>query len=309
MFKKIFFISFFISLITNYSFAQKDIYIYATVNNDIITNFDIEKESEYLKILNPDLTRLSIEKIFQISKESLIKEIIKKSEIIKIFDFDKDNTFVEDYLRDLYTRLNFDNENEFNIYLENSSTYNINEVKQKLKIEIMWNELIYSRYFNQVKINKEKMIKKIDKLANQEINEYLLSEIVFRKNREQILEEQINSIFKSINDVGFENTANIFSLSESSKLGGKIGWVNESNLSENVLKKLKNLNEGDISKVIKSGNNYLILKIEKIRKKNISINKENELNKMIQFETNKQLNQFSKIYFDKSIINYSINEK
>ncbi len=309
MFKKIFFISFFISLITNYSFAQKDIYIYATVNNDIITNFDIEKESEYLKILNPDLTRLSIEKIFQISKESLIKEIIKKSEIIKIFDFDKDNTFVEDYLRDLYTRLNFDSENEFNIYLENSSTYNINEVKQKLKIEIMWNELIYSRYFNQVKINKEKMIKKIDKLANQEINEYLLSEIVFRKNREQILEEQINSIFKSINDVGFENTANIFSLSESSKLGGKIGWVNESNLSENVLKKLKNLNEGDISKVIKSGNNYLILKIEKIRKKNISINKENELNKMIQFETNKQLNQFSKIYFDKSIINYSINEK
>ncbi len=309
MFKKIFFIPFVLFLISFKSYAQKNIYIFATINDDIITNFDIKKETEYLKILNPDLTKLSKKKVFQLSKDSLIKEIIKKNEIKKFYDFDEKNTFVQDYLKDLYTRLNFENEDEFKNYLENSSNYSIDEVKQKLKIELMWNELIYSRYYNQVNINKDEMIKKIDDLSNQEINEYFLSEIVFRKDKNQSLENQIDLIFASINDVGFENTANIYSLSESSKLGGKIGWVNQNNLSEIIFNKLENLNEGEISEIIQSGNNYIILKIEKIRKKNLSINKNDELNKMIQFETNKQLNQFSKIYFDKSMINYSIDEK
>ena len=309
MSKKIFFILLILFFSINKNFAQKDIFILATINDDIITNFDIKKESDYLKILNPDLEKLNEEKILKISKDSLIKEIIKQNEIKKFFDFNEENILVKEYLKNLYTRLNFNNENDFKDYLKNSSNYSIDEVKQKLKIELMWNELIYSRYFNQVKIDKDKMIKKINSLANQEINEYLLSEIVFQKDKDQILENKINLIISSINNVGFENTANIYSLSESSKLGGKIGWVNESNLSRKVLEKLNNLTEGEISEVIQSGNNYLILKVEKIRKKKISINKNDELNKMIQFETNKQLNQFSKIYFDKSIINYSINEK
>ena len=302
MSKKIFFILLILFFSINKTFAQKDIFILATINDDIITNFDIKKESDYLKILNPDLEKLNEEKILKISKDSLIKEIIKQNEIKKFFDFNEENILVKEYLKNLYTRLNFNNENDFKDYLKNSSNYSIDEVKQKLKIELMWNELIYSRYFNQVKIDKDKMMKKINSLANQEINEYLLSEIVFQKDKDQILENKINLIISSINNVGFENTAN-------SKLGGKIGWVNESNLSRKVLEKLNNLTEGEISEVIQSGNNYLILKVEKIRKKKISINKNDELNKMIQFETNKQLNQFSKIYFDKSIINYSINEK
>ena len=173
----------------------------------------------------------------------------------------------------------------------------------------MWNELIYSRYYNQVKINKDEFIKKIDSLPNKPVNEYLLSEIVFKKEKDQNLKDQVDIISKSIEDVGFENAANIYSLSESSKLGGKIGWVSENNLSQKILEKLINLKKNEITEIIQLGNNYLILKINKIRKKNISINKDEELEKMIRFETNKQLNQFSKIYFDKSKINYSINEK
>ena len=193
--------------------------------------------------------------------------------------------------------------------LESYSNYSINEIKRKLKIEIMWNELIYSRYYNQLRIDKDEFIKKIDNLTDKPVNEYLLSEIVFKKEKDQDLENQINTISQSIKDVGFENAANIYSLSESSKLGGKIGWVSENNLSQKILKKIINLKKDEITEVIQLGNNYLILKINEIRKKNISINKDEELEKMIKFETNKQLNQFSKIYFDKSKINYSINEK
>ena len=133
-----------------------------------------------------------------------------------------------------------------------------------------------------------------------------MSEIVFKIKQNEDLEKKINL---SISDVGFNNTANIFSISNSAKLGGKIGWVNESNLSDIVSNKLINMTEGETTKPIKIGNNFIILKIEKIREKQIEINKEEELNKMIKFETNKQLNQLSKIFFDKSKINYSINEK
>ena len=309
MFKNLFLIIFISILSINKIYAKNDIFIYATIDQDIITNFDIKKETEYLKILNPDLSKLSEEKIFQISKNSLIKEIIKKNEIKKFFDLEKENPFVKDYLRDLYLNLNFKDESEFTKFLESYSNYSINEIKRKLKIEILWNELIYSRYYNQLRIDKDEFIKKIDNLTDKPVNEYLLSEIVFKKEKDQDLENQINTISQSIKDVGFENTANIYSLSESSKLGGKIGWISENNLSQKILKKIINLKKEEITEVIQLGNNYLILKINEIRKKNISINKDEELEKMIKFETNKQLNQFSKIYFDKSKINYSINEK
>jgi len=91
-------------------------------------------------------------------------------------------------------------------------------------------------------------------------------------------------------------------------LGGNIGWVNENSLNENIKEKIALLKEGEISDPIKIRNNFLILKINKIENTKIDLNEEKELNKLIQNETNKQLNQFSRMYFDKLKINYSINE-
>ena len=292
----------------NNSHAKTELYIYATVNNQIITNYDIKKEALYLKILNPGLAKISENKIFQISKESLINEIIKLNEIKKIFDIKDENPFVKDYLKQLYTKLNFNSETEFETSLSVSKNYSLSEIKQKLKIEILWNELIYLKYNNQVKIDKEKLMRKINNLDESTRKEYFLSEIVFEKKRDIDFKKYSKEIIKSIEQVGFNNTANIYSISDSAKLGGKIGWVDENNLSEIIYQEIENLTEGQFTDVIQVGNNYLILKIEKIKLNKISINKKQELNKMIKFETNKQLNQFSKIYFDKSKINYSINE-
>ena len=112
----------------------------------------------------------------------------------------------------------------------------------------------------------------------------------------------------SIEEIGFNNTANIYSISESAKLGGKLGWINESSLSKKILENLNSVDEKS-NKDNQIWKNFLILKIEDIRINEININKEKEIEKLIKVETNKQLNQFSKIYFDKSKINYFINEK
>ncbi len=309
MFKNLSYILFLLFITSFPVLSQNNLFIFATVNEKIITNYDINKEIEYLKVLNPNLTELDEKQIFNISKESLINEIIKKSEIKKFLNFEDNNSMVDDTYKNLYKRLNFNDENEFRVFLNKKSFYTDEEIKEKLKIELLWNELIYLKYNNQVKIDKEFFSKKIDDITNKKINEYLLSEIVFEKKKDEDFKLKVKKILQSISEIGFNNAANILSISQTSKLGGKIGWVSEPNLSEKILNNLKKINVGEYTDVIKIGNNYLILKINEKRTKEISIDKEKELDKLIKFEMNKQLNQFSRIYFNKSKINYSINEK
>ena len=215
---------------------------------------------------------------------------------------------VDQYFQDLIKRLNFENEKDFIESLRLKKSYNSEEIREKLYSEIMWNELIYLRYNRQVKIDKSSLINKINNLNNKQRKEYLLSEIVFQKKKGEDLNILKKKIKESILEIGFNNTANIFSVSESSKMGGNIGWVSENNLSNILLKELKNINENEMTDIILIWNNYLIIKVNKIRFKEININKEEELEKMIKFETNNQLNKLSRIFFSKSIMNYSINE-
>jgi peptidyl-prolyl cis-trans isomerase SurA len=309
MIKKITFITFVILSISFNNIASANIAIVADVDNEIITNHDLRKESNYLKILNPDLAQLNNDQILELAKNSLVKEIIKKKEIKKFLDINSENSLVEQYLIELYAKLNLSSEEDFKKLLEQKNGFTLDEVKKKIKIELFWNEVIYAKYINQLKIDKEKIIKKIDRLKNDNYNEYLLSEIIFVKKKDLPLENLINEIQQSINEIGFNNTANIYSVSESSKLGGKLGWINENSLSKPILEKLKIIDTGKYTDVINIGNNFLLLKVEQVRINELEINKEKEYKKLIQIETNKQLNQFSKIYFDKSKMNYSINEK
>jgi len=307
MLKKLkFFVIFIFSILS--TSVNAEVFIFATVSDQIITNQDVKKEIEYLQILNPNLIQVDKERKIDIAKNSLINELIKKNEIQKQYDLDEDNLFVKEYLKDLFLKLGVKDELEFKNVLLQRENYSLDEIKKKLKIEILWNELIYSRYANQIKIDKKYITQKINNLEGQKIKEYLISEIIFEKKINEDLDLLSNKIFNSIAEIGFNNTANIYSVSDSSKLGGKLGWISENNLSEVIFKKLKNIKEGEITDLILIRNNYMILKIEKIRIKQVEIDKKKELEKMIKFETNKQLNQFSRIFFNKSKINYLINE-
>ena len=151
------------------------------------------------------------------------------------------------------------------------------------------------------------MASKIDEVKSEDRKQYLLSEIVFKKKQDQSIDKHINKIRESIKEIGFNNTANIFSIADSSKFGGKIGWVDESNLSKTIIQKLKIMIKINILMLFKLVC-YLILKIDEIKINKMAIDKK-ALKNLIQFETNKQLNQYSKIYFNKVSVNYSINEK
>ena len=294
-------------LIAKLSYGE-NIIIIGKVGNVIITNYDVKKETTYLKILNSSLSNLENKKIFEIGKNSLSNELIKKKELEKFFDFKKENPFLEQIFQNFYKDLGLKNENEFKKYLSINKTYSVDEIKEKLKIEIMWNQLIYELYNRQVSIDENELLKRINNEKNI-IEEYLLYEIFFKLENSENLNEKKEKILSSISDIGFNNTANLYSISESSSYGGKIGWVKETNLSEIIKIELEKIDIGQHSKIIQIRNNFLILKIEDKRSSNKIIDKKAQLEELKKFEVNKQLNLFSNIHFNKIKINYSLNEK
>jgi len=310
MIKKIILILFFVNFINDNVLANSKVYIIASVDDEIITNYDLQKESEYLKILNPNLNQLNDNQTLNIAKTSLINEIIKKKEILKRIDLQNNiNPFVDDYLKNLYSKLNYKNIIEFENELSKKNIYTITEIKEKLNIELYWNEIIYNKYSNQIKIDKENIKEKVENLNDEIQKQFFLSEIVFNKKKDVTLDSLSDQIKLSIEEIGFNNTANIYSISNSAKLGGKLGWVDQASLSEIILKELDKIKENEHTEIIQIGNNFLILKIEEIKINELKIDKQKEINKLVNSETNRQLNQFSRIFFDKSKMNYSINEK
>ena len=287
--------------------AQNKIVIEFQIEDEIITNLDILKEKNYLIALNNSLEKLPKKQIIEISKNSIIREKIKKNELLKIYDLEKADKYSDELVSDFYKKLNFKNEKDLIAYLSN---YNlkIGEIKEKLKIEALWNEFIFSKYKDQIRVDEEKIKKKI-KNQKKYLVEYNLSEILFELNSDELLLDKYNLILENIKEKGFKNSANIFSISSTAKFGGEIGWISSNQLNEVFLKEIKLINTDEFTKPIQTTSGYLILKLNDKKETEAEVNFEKEFNKMVIEEKNRQLNQFSLIYFNKIKKNIFISEK
>ena len=258
------------------------------INNEIITSYDIEQEKNYLLALNPNLKQINENQLMMIAKKSLTKEIIRKNEISKYIELKQDDPQIDTVLNNLIKKLNFDNKIEFENYLKNFDIL-IDDLRKKIEIENEWKNMIYVKYNNSINIDKNSLMLKIDNfIKNNYVQEYNLSEIIFTSKNDTTYKDEFEKIKNSIEDNGFENTANLYSISDSSNVGGKIGWVAEKNLSDTIIDKIKKLKKDEYSKPIKIGNDFLILRINEKRKKPFKMDKQAELEKMIMIETTKQ---------------------
>ena len=303
--KKIIF-SIFIIINLFSSNALSEIEIKYKVENIIITNFDIEKEVKYLSALNNSLLNLNDKQVLDIATDSIIREKIKLLELKKYFEFEGESEYLNSIFNNFMQRFNFKNEIELKKYLQQFDLSK-KEILKKIEIETLWNQLIFQKYNSQVKIDKnvlrEKLIKRKKNLKKKELN---ISEIVIQPNSGKKIDDLINEIQKSITKVGFENTANLYSVADSKSFGGNIGWVNQDNLSNKIVSNIKDLKENEISEPINIGNNFLILRINQVRENINSIDEKEELKKIEAFERDKQLNKFSMIYFSKIKINTNV---
>ena len=269
------------------------------IQNEIITNIDIKNEFKYLVALNNSLKELDKEKILSISNESIIREKIKKIEILKNFkELRLDEDYYELLLKNIYSRLKLKSISEFEKYLKNYDL-KISDIETKITIDALWNQLIIQKYSSKISINKEEIKNKILENSKIKSKEYQLSEIIFEVQSKEEIEKKYNQVIKSINEIGFENSAIIFSFSETAKIGGDIGWINENSLSANIKKNINSLQVGEITKPMIISNGILILKLVNTKNSETSIDIENEFKKAINYERNRQLNQYSKIYYNK----------
>ena len=289
-------------------YAEEKVYIELKIENEIITNIDINNEQNYLIALNNNLKNLDKKQLYSISKNSLIREKIKNIELVKFFDLEKSSNLMEGLIENLYKNLKFNNEKEFSDYLNN---YNleVDEVRKKILIEALWNQLIYDKFNKNININEDKLkIKLEEHLKKNKIEEFNLSEIIFEIKPGEKFEKKGKKILNFINENGFKNTANSFSISDSAKFGGKIGWVNKTQISKIILDQVNKLQVGEITDPIQINNGYIIIKLndKRLIKRNIDIDK--EMKKLIIYEKDKQLNQYSLMYFNRVKKNLLINE-
>ena len=270
------------------------------VNNKIITAFDITQETKYLLSLNPKLKTISKDELKVLATKSIIKEKIKEIELIKYYKIDSvlDDDNLKKIIKNLYQSIGFQKEKEFKNYLE-TQNLKFALVKRKLAIEMLWNNLIFKTFNNRVVIDEIKIKNDIDKEIKKISfsRDVFLSEILIRNSKDLKLDVVYKEILKSIENVGFAATANIFSNADTAKIGGKIGWVKETSLSKQILKDIISLKKGQVSKPIKVNENFLILTINDIKINKNKIDKSKILSNKISYEKNQQLERFSLAYF------------
>ena len=304
--KKIFSLIFLILIVSSVKAIETK--IVRNIQNEIITNVDIKNEFRYLSALNNNLKNLNKEKILNISINSIVNEKIKKIELLKYYKEIKiDIEYSNILLKRIYTRQGLKSLEEFEVYLEEYGL-TIDDIREKITIDALWNQLVIRKYGAQIEINESKIYKNITQRNNNQTREYQLAEIIFEiKNKEEI-KKKYKDIISNIKEVGFENAASMYSFAESSKIGGDIGWVSEASLNNKIKEIVINLKIGEISSPIILPNGVLILKVKNKRNAKIQINYKNELKKAIDFEKNRQLDQYAKIYFNKVKKNLEFNE-
>ena len=308
MFKKIILIYLasiiFIYIPNSFSIENK---ILVKVENQIITSLDVNNEYKYLIALNPSLKNSKKKDIIKLSKRSIINERIKKVEIEKKFkNPENPEKFLDRILQNVYLKMGIENISDFKKYLA-LNDIDFENVKNKLEIEALWNELIFIKFSSKVNINEDNLRKKIQE--NKKISKsYLLSEISFEVPNLNDLDRKFKEISYVINNKGFDFAALKYSVSATSNFGGKLDWINENSLNKQIKDQIKNLKINDFTKPINVSGSFLILKINDIKSTQIEVNVEDELKKLTNFEKNNQLNQYSKIYFNKVKKNLQIDE-
>ena len=296
---------FFINISTN--LASANIEIKYKINNDIITNTDIDNEKNYLLFIRPSLKSLPDKEIIKISENSLIREIIKKNELNEVFDINEADKYINKVKKNLYRFTNVNNEIDLKKLLKRNNIEYENVI-EKMKYESLWNELIFRKFNSLVKLNKNKLRTDLElKIKNNKKYEYNLSELLFELNKTEKVYKTYEDIIDYVKLNNFKSAAFKYSIANSSKNGGEIGWVKETLLSKDLNNKLKKLKKNEITEPIKYPNGYLILKINDKREMKQVVNFDEEFKDLVNFEKNKQLNQFSILFYKKLKQNSKIN--
>tara|TARA_Y100000816_G_scaffold251719_1_gene202338 strand:- start:1951 stop:2895 length:945 start_codon:yes stop_codon:yes gene_type:complete len=277
------------------------------IDNEIITSIDIYEEIKFLKTFNPEVNSLNDAELFEISKNSIIKDKIKKVEILNfVQDLKVDDKFFLRLIKMKYPKKNINSIKNFENYLKDNDL-NIDIIREKFTIELIWNDIIYQKFGAKIVIDEDKIKEEIlQNPQNETQKELLLSEIIFDVANRVEFKDKYEKILSDIEKVGFKKAALIHSNSDTASSGGVIGWVKEENLNKNLKNIISKLQLGQFSKPIRTSSGFIIVQLNDKKEYQTKLNLDKKIEEIIRFKRNEQLNQFSSMYLNKVKKNYTI---
>ena len=294
--------TFIIILISVISFAKVNAEIkdglFLTVGNRAITKSDIVSEIKLILILNnmsySDDKRDALQ---QMAVKSTIKHNIKEIEISKYDFLEFSQNDLNNELNRLANRVDMDVDTLKNICISNGLDFSI--IENQIKIELLWNSLIFHLYKNRVSVNLEEIDDQLRLNQNEkEFAEYLISEIVVKSVEKDKFESKIEEIKKIIENEGFESAAMNLSISQTAIKGGDLGWVNENEISKKFRSKIFNTPIGNLSEPILLSEGILIFKVRDKRKIEKKIDLEELKDQLVNTEKTKMLSMYSMSHYD-----------
>ncbi len=297
----IFFTIFFLNSFQSAISDNQEIKILYKVNENIISNIDVIKEINYLKVLNKNFQNIELNKLKEFALKSLIRELIKKDEIEKFYKLDYNSPEIDQYVKGLALNLKFNDISNFTNYLSQNDV-KLKDVRKKLIIERTWNSLVYEIYNMKVIIDEKKIYDELNKTINENAfqKSFRLSEIIFSADSKASFEKKYNIILQDVKETNFNQAAIIHSISDTANIGGDIGWVKTSQLSKKIYNEIKHLSAEQLTGPITTPSGIMILKVNEIKDvPSEEIDRDLEFSKIIRNEKNRQLGEYSIIHFRK----------
>ena len=146
------------------------------------------------------------------------------------------------------------------ILKENGVNYDV--FLEQMKSDLAWIRIIRKLSYAEGELT-EKEIETAQKEADKDLStpKYMVSEILIKNKNAKNLDVLVSNLRQ---DPRFDLYAMQFSEAPSSSKGGNLGWINKERLIAPLKKALGKLKAGEVSDPIKVGQDYYILKLERI---------------------------------------------
>lgn len=289
---------------TNASIQNK---IIATVNNEIVTSYELKNKIMTFLILNKvEVNQENINNYKNQSLKTLINMKIRKNELVK-YNLLNSKIDTSRFIEQQSKKYNFTIEEFKKEFLNNNLSYDL--YLQEIQLELGWQQLILQLYGNKIIVDEYEIDEELKKIIDtqKEMIEYRLSEIEVQVNDNEKITNLVEEIQNQIIKDGFKNTAIKYSTSSTALEGGEIGWVNSESLSNKMLNAISNMKLKEVSKPMMHNNSILFVKLEEIKKVDaLKINSIETKKKIIDQKKNELLNLFSNSHLSKIRNNASI---
>ena len=248
-------ISIFLSiLLSTNSNAELNIKVIISVGDEIITNYDLDKEINYLNVITVGkIKKMDDQEFKKIAIDSLIKDKIKISALSDYNNIIIKDELVNNHIIRTSRNIGFRSIEDFMTFLK-FQEYEFDEFKKKILLELKWNQLVYQFYKNQIVIDKKKIDKELKILIAEQKKdvEYLVYEIFIEDAAIKELNKKSEEISTKHNIV-IEEGDGIIIVTESASYNNKKKLIDSKKTIEEVTNvKIKNqITINDLIKNIK----------------------------------------------------------